>query len=161
MVHLGTEQSQSGFCDPSPAGLFRQMMEGCSLWSTPRPTSHSPHALRPRWQHARAWHFGRGIYSEKSNPCPQPAPWICHHAGWLKITLRHAWVDLVDKLHYSSRANHVSLEHWEMHRAAINTINVRNWRHQVINCPISCILEKRLHSNNQCIHKNLQCIVYL
>lgn len=42
--------------------------------------------FRPPWQHAWAWHFGRGIYSEKSNPCPQSAPRICHHVWWLKIT---------------------------------------------------------------------------
>lgn len=48
------------FCDPSPPGLFRQMMEGWSQRSTPRPTSHSPHVLRLPRQHAWAWHFSWG-----------------------------------------------------------------------------------------------------
>lgn len=50
------------FCDPSPPGLFRQMMEGWSQRSTPRPTSHSPHVLRLPRQHAWAWHFSRGAF---------------------------------------------------------------------------------------------------
>lgn len=92
MAYFGRKQSESAFCDLSPAGLFRQMMEGCSLWSTPRPTSHSPHVLHPPWQHAWAWHFGEGIYSEKSTPCPYSAPRIGHCVGGLKITQRYAWI---------------------------------------------------------------------
>lgn len=85
------------FCDPKPAGLFRQMMERCSQWYTPGPTSHSPHVLHPAWQHAWAWHFGQSIHRENSNPYPPPAPRICHRAGWLKIIPRHdGWIELMN-----------------------------------------------------------------
>lgn len=58
------------FCDPSPPGLFRQMMEGRSQRSTPRPPSHSPHVLRLPRQHARAWHFIPGHLKWEIKPLP-------------------------------------------------------------------------------------------
>lgn len=120
VAHVGREQSESGFCDPSPPGLFRQMMEGCSLWSTPRPTSHSPHVLRPPWQHAWVWHFSWGYFVARDPTHAHSLQPVTQHCGWLKITLRHAWIDVVDILHYLSQDNHIALGHRRMQHVAIN-----------------------------------------